>query len=268
MPRTRKSAHDETPPGAPPTDWRWLVQLALPLVAGAAVLAGLLWLGRLARERLRDREAHVIYFTDIECDPPPGLSRREFLDEVQYLAGLPDRLNLLEPDTNARIADGLAQHPWVRRVRRVEQLPPHRVHVDLEYRQAVLAVARPPRVVDADGVPLPASAGSDGLPLLRTNVAPPASPPGQPWPDVRVVAAAQVAALLHPHLDTLGLRGCSVAIDGGVVTLSTARTRVVWGLPPGHEREGEASAAMKLDRLRAAGRLDDKEYDLRQAQPR
>ena len=98
---------------------------------------------------------------------------------------------------------------------------------------------------------------------LGWKVKPPKAPPGHPWTDVRVVAAAQVAARLHPHLDALGLRGCAVEIDQGDITLFAAGARILWGRPPGHERDDEAGAAEKLDRLLTAGRLDGKEYDLR-----
>ena len=179
MARTRKEPPPPAAPDAPPAEqppspspgrgaWRkWLVQLVLPLAAGAGLFVGLIVLGGRAREELRQEGEHTLAFADVECDPPAGLSRQAFLEEVQYLANLPDRFNLLDPDINVRIAEGLSAHPWVAEVKRVEQLPADRVRVELGYRVPVLAVARNGRAVDRDGVLLPASARMKGLPVLR-----------------------------------------------------------------------------------------------------
>jgi hypothetical protein len=242
--------------------WPWLVQFLLPLLCGAGLLGGLLWAGHLARERLRRGGEHAFAFTDVECDPPPGLSRREFLGEAQYLARLPDRLNRHDADTPGRVADALELHPWVARVDRVERLPDGRLRAALAYRVPVLAVAEPARAVDRAGTLLPVAARRDGLPMLTDRVPPP-GPPGRPWPDARVKAAARVTHLLGPHLQELGLAGCTVEVRDGQLTLRTAKARVLWGSAPGQEKDGEAGAREKVERLRAAPRLDGQEHDLR-----
>ena len=96
MARSRKVENEpqevfpiDAPPGRAAR--KWLVQFLLPLLLGAGLLGGLLLAGHLARERLRQRGEGALAFTDVECDPPPGLSRREFLEEAQYLARLPER---------------------------------------------------------------------------------------------------------------------------------------------------------------------------------
>src|SRR5262245_55930273 len=99
---------------------RWLGQFVLPLLLGAGLLGGLLWAGRLARGHRRGRGGHSFAVADLECDPPPGLTRRQFLEEAQYLAGLPDRLDGVGADGPERLASALALHPWVARVARVE----------------------------------------------------------------------------------------------------------------------------------------------------
>jgi hypothetical protein len=250
MARTRKDSSADAPARGSP--WKWLVQLGLPVAAGAALVAGLLLLSRRARDDLVARGEHVVAFTDIECDPPPGLTRQEFLQEAQYLAGLEDRFDLLDADTTALLERGLAVHPWVARVRRVERLPEGGVRAEMEYRVPVLWVPQPGRAVDGDGVLLPVSAGRQGLPVLAGKVTPPAALPGQLWNDLSVRAAARVLALVRPHAAALALDGAAVEVDAGVVAVRTARARIVWGRPPGEEGPDEPDAQAKLARLLGA----------------
>jgi hypothetical protein len=241
----------------------WLVQLVLPLAAGAGLLAAALWLGAIVRERLRQAGGKVIAFTDIECDPPEGLTRVEFLEQTQYLANLPDQINLLDADIGTRIVEALLAHPLVAEVQRVEQLSAGGLRVQIEYRVAVLSVASPAGVVDRYGMLLPSSAQRKDLPVLRARVTFPMAGPGQPWGDETVKAAAAVAGLLHPHLEKLKLQRCSIELNKGDVVLRTAGTKVVWGRPPGRERPEEARAERKLQRLLERPELDGQEHDLR-----
>jgi hypothetical protein len=243
----------------------WLVQLVLPLSAGAALLAVVLLLGGVVRERLRQHGGKVIAFTEIECDPPEGLTREEFLQQVQYLANLPDEINLLDAETSTRIVDALLAHPLVAKVQRVEPLPAGRLRVQLVYRVAVLLVANPAGVVDRDGVLLPSSTQRKDLPVLRARVAYPMAGPGHPWGDETVKAAAAVAGLLHPHLQALRLQGCIIVVDKGDLVIRTASTKILWGRPPGRERPEEARAERKLQRLLERPELDGQEHDLRSA---
>jgi hypothetical protein len=166
-------------------------------VAGAVglFLAGLIVLGRLAREDLREQDRYTLAFADVACTPPPGLSRADFLDEVAYLANPPARLRLLEPGLAGRLAEAFARHPWVSQVERVEVVPPAQVRVQLRYRRPVLAVrvGGRVRVVDGRGVLLPRSAPADGLPVFEGK-APPCGPVGTPWGDPAVEAAARAAS--------------------------------------------------------------------------
>ena len=191
MPRPRKEPPAE-PPAPPPARGgaarRWLAQVLLPLAVGAGLLGGVIALGRYLTAQLGDAGGRTIAFADIECEAPPGTTRADFLGEAQYLAGLPDRLPALAPETRQRVFDALALHPWVLRVRRVEFPTPGAARAELEFRRPALAVP-PDRVVDGEGIVLPAGTSADGLPRLRgkcghrrrtrgrCGTIPPSSPP-------------------------------------------------------------------------------------------
>jgi hypothetical protein len=81
-----------------------------------------------------------------------------------------------------------------------------------------------------------------------------------------------VAGALQAHRDNLHL--AAVLTTGGEVTLTTLTgSRILWGRPPGKEKDGEASAPVKVERLlehcRKQGDLDHPngpcEHDVRPA---
>jgi hypothetical protein len=236
-------------------------------------LFGLVWLGKWTLGQIRGQDRYTFAFKDIECTPPPGLERNEFLDEVQYVAGLPDRLRLLEKDLSQQLAEAFARHPWVEKVEQVTVEPSRLVRVRLQYRTPVLAVMGKAkdggvliemrssmmgqknvmavaRAVDRHGVLLPVSASMEGLPALYNSVKLPAGPSGTPWGDSRVERAARTAAYLQPYQNRLHLEDFEVA-KGGLVLSTPPGVRVLWGRPPGAEGPGEASAFQKVDWLLA-----------------
>jgi hypothetical protein len=100
----------------------------------ALVLVGFLSLARLSRQQIRDWDRYTVLFGDIDCVPPEGQERREFLGEVQYLAGFPEHLRLLDERLPARLAEGFAKHPRVKRVISAEILPNRKIRIGLVYR--------------------------------------------------------------------------------------------------------------------------------------
>jgi hypothetical protein len=224
----------------------------LPLVAGLLLLSGVLVLGVLALQSLRGQPRYQIAFGDIECTPPPGVSREVFLGDVQFIAGFPDSACALDDGLPARLSAAFARHPWVEQVQGVEVVAPKRVRVRLAYRTAVLLVRAKgedaKRAVDRYGVRLPDAAVDSSLPLLIGEVERPTGEEGRPWGDDRVEAAARTAALLAPYQDRLHLQTFETAADGGL-TLSGSAGRVLWGRAPGSEPLGEAGAEEKLRRL-------------------
>lgn len=198
MPRRRKTEEPPAPEPVPaPRPWagRLVFTAAAVLLGASLFVAGLLVLGEHAQEQLRDRDRYTLPFAAVECVPPPPYqSRANFLEEVQYLARLPDRVRLLDPELGKQLADGFGQHPWVRRVERVEVMP-QSVRVRLAYRRPALAVeyGERVRVVDGEGILLPKAAPARGLPVFRGSVRGPAGPAGTRWGDAAIEEAARKA---------------------------------------------------------------------------
>jgi hypothetical protein len=252
----------------------WAVSGLTLATALVLFLVGVIVLGRVTREGVRDRGRYTTPFTEIVCPPPPAGSRAEFLAEVQYLADLPERLHVLDDNLARRLADAFAAHPWVRQVQRVEIVPPCQVRVRLGYRTAVLAVPwkGTVRAVDGQGVLLPANAATDGLPVLRGRAVGPAGAAGAVWSDPIVLAAARTAGLLQAHAGQIRLTTVE-ARDDGLALRTADGSRILWGRGPGEESAGEAPAARKCERLlehcAGHGGLDrpggPAEYDVRPA---
>ena len=174
---------------------RWLVKPLVLFLGVGFFLGGVIALGRLALDSLRLQGRCTVSVAEVGCASPPGMSRVDFLDEVQYLASLPGSLNLLDDGLAARLATAFARHPWVAEVQEVAVVPPRRVEVKLLYRRPALAVplAGRMRVVDGQGVLLPPSASRAGLPVYQGKAPAPAGPAGAVWGDVGVEAAAHAA---------------------------------------------------------------------------
>jgi hypothetical protein len=170
---------------------------ALAVLAAAGLfVTGLVVLGRQALARLYTQERYLFPFADVACVPPPHLKRPQFLDEVQYVSGMPDTLHLLDADLPRRLAEAFARHPWVERVEKVVIGPGRTVEVRLVPRKAVLGVrhAGKVRAVDRYGILLRGDAKVDGLPVYRGKARAPAGPAGTPWGDDAVEEAARRAA--------------------------------------------------------------------------
>jgi hypothetical protein len=248
-----------------------LLRFLVPVLAAGVLLAGLIVLGQWARDALRAQGRYTIRFIEIDCAPPPGEKREEFLSEVQYLGEQPQQVSVLDDDLAARLTQAFARHPWVEKVEGVEPVPPRTVRVRLTYRSPVLAVFSPPsamapdqrrarreaqpdhawipRVVDGHGVVLPPGRMSlDALPALKDDDIPPPAAAGAPWGDRRVEVAARTAAYLHPYQDRFHFSLFAVDDDGLVLSDRPAAV-VRWGHAPGDETDNEAPAARKLERM-------------------
>jgi hypothetical protein len=213
----------------PPRWLKWLLVTLVPLAAVGFFLHGLGLLGRWSRGQLRAHDRFQVAWTDIDCAPPASLSPAEFLSEVQYLAGQPDQLPVLEEDLPRTLAAAFSQHPWVEAVRRVEVLPGRKVRVELAYRVPILAVLynRHKRAVDAAGILLPVSAPTSELPVFGSLLSPHRGGPGTKWDDATLRSAARLVAFLRAS-DVPRFAQVESAANGLVLT-TPAGSRVFWG---------------------------------------
>jgi hypothetical protein len=175
---------------------RWSI---VKLLVGAALVvgfvAGLIVAGRWGLERIRGQDRYRISLAELDCPIPPGLSKSEFVDEVQYLARLPAELKLLDDNLPDLLRAAFAKHAWVEAVDKIEIEPPRQVTVRLRFRTPVLAVPWEGklRAVDGDGVLLPANAPAEELPRFDGKPKPPQGPAGMRWGDPAVEQAARQA---------------------------------------------------------------------------
>ena len=189
------------PPASRGARARPVVTAALTLGFAALVLFGLSAVGDEARRNIGPRNRYLVRFANIECPAPPGGTRETFLAEVRYASGAAPTFQALDPNLTGQLTAAFAAHPWVASVDAVSVEPPNAVTVALTFRKPVLAVPQRdgPRVVDARGLLLPASAPADNLPtLLNAPALPDTARAGLPWPSNIVTGAAPVAAEYKP----------------------------------------------------------------------
>ena len=86
-------------------------------------LGGLIWAGRWGLDHLRGNARFVVAFNEIECEPPVGMQKQDFLDEVRFISRLPERLDVLDDEVPQKLRDGFAKHHWVEKVDGVEITP-------------------------------------------------------------------------------------------------------------------------------------------------
>lgn len=213
----------------------WRALFALVLCAG--VIAGLIYAGHWTRLQLDARQQYDVALTDIDVPAPPGLTRAQFLSEVQYLGSLPDRISALDPGQILKLASAFAVHPWVEQVESVSLRSTDGPRARLRLRVPALAVGD--RVVDGRGVLLPAGTATSGLIAFRGTTSTPKNPAGAGWGEPIIEEAARFAAAMQPFHDVLGIESVE-SKDGGLIGMG--KITVVWG-PPG-DTEG------KIARLR------------------
>ncbi|MBM3996824.1 MAG: hypothetical protein FJ303_22120 [Planctomycetes bacterium] len=169
------------------------MQSLLLLSVVGLFLAGVIWAGRWGLDQLRGNPRYDITFGEIECETPVGMTKQDFLEEVQFVAHLPEKLNVLDEGLTKKLRDGFAKHRWVAQVDAVDVTPPKHVAVKLRFRVPVLAVKVGDglRAVDSNGVLLHTDAPTQGLPVFEGAAKPPPARAGVPWGDPKVEAAAR-----------------------------------------------------------------------------
>jgi hypothetical protein len=231
-----------------------VVGLALSLAAWRLMLS--------VKTYVHGLPAYQVAFRDIALDPTPPLWFRggapALLERVRLEAHAPEEISVLDADLKD-LANAFGRDPWVRSVRRVERLSPgsRRLVVHLEYRKPVArasAPQRPDQIVDQEGILLP----HDDIdfhrsgPLIRIwgELPPPALQSGDRW--VGVSGAIRLATFLQDRTE----HGESVLTQATILLNSEDHLFlqfpqwdafvVFWDHPPGEEKPGEPTFAVKL----------------------
>lgn len=120
-------------PSKPSRYRRVLLRCALVFLAAALAVGGIVALGDLARGPLGARDRYRFEFGTVECRVPAGLERSQFLAEVQYLSGIPERLSILDPNLSETLMLAFSRHPRVESVGEVRVASRTNVSVELKF---------------------------------------------------------------------------------------------------------------------------------------
>ena len=179
--------------------------------------------------------------------------------EALKAASLDRGLPLTDPELANRLARAFDTHPWVKRVVNVRLSHPAAAVVEVVCREpaAMVAVKGGLLAVDAESVVLPsndftAEAAAE-YPRLKGIESSPQGPEGARWGDPVVEEGATVASVIGPDWKSLGLVECRPVVQAGTrrwELIGPESQMIIFGSAPGHEREGEPSAAIKAAALR------------------
>lgn len=177
---------------------RRLAPALLAAGLGAALLAGIAWLGTIAGGRIGPRDRYQLPLDAIDCQPPAWVDAGTFWTEVRYLGELPDRFTTTDPDSVGRVRAAIAKHPWVEFVADDGYLTVGgRYPLTVGFRRPVLAVTPSGgsgfRSVDGNGILLPVHEPIPSQTKLIGERPAPTAAAGTPWDDPIVRRAAELA---------------------------------------------------------------------------
>jgi len=185
--------------------------------------------------------------------------RADVKAEALKAASLDRGLPLTDPELATRLARAFDTHPWVKRVVDVRLSHPAAAVVEVLCREpaAMVAVKGGLLAVDSESVVLPsddftAEAAAE-YPRLTGIESSPQGPEGARWGDPLVEEGAMVASVIGPDWKPLGLVECRPVVQAGTrrwELIGPESQTIIFGSAPGHEREGEPSAALKAAALR------------------
>lgn len=179
--------------------------------------------------------------------------------EALKAASLDRGLPLTDPELANRLARAFDTHPWVKRVLDVQLTHPAAAVVEVVCREpaAMVAVKGGLLAVDAESVVLPSidftAEVAAEYPRLVGIETSPQGPEGARWGDPVVEEGATIASVIGPDWKALGLLECRPIVDAGArrwELIGPESRKIIFGSAPGHEREGEPSAAVKAAALR------------------
>ena len=110
-------------------------RVLITAVTAALVVGGIVYFGSYLRDPPRVSLPHELSINQVECDPPPGLSREAFLTEVHYYGQLPEKLDARDANLPEKLKAAFAKHPKVERIEKVTIEPPNHVRVEVVWKR-------------------------------------------------------------------------------------------------------------------------------------
>ncbi|MEI6240398.1 MAG: hypothetical protein WCR51_08405 [Planctomycetia bacterium] len=260
VPQRRKPVVEPTPNGS--TVGAFLGRRRAGLGALAMVLAaavGIGWLWWRYGDAVGWAGDNLLEPARIEVRGVAPWVRADIKSEAIKAASLDRGLPLTDPELANRLARAFDTHPWVKRVIEVRLAHPPAAVVEIVCREpaAVVAVKGGLLAVDTEAFVLPSTDFSPETaaeyPRLTGIESSPQGPEGSRWGDVVVEEGAAVASVIGPDWQALGLVECKPVVEAGVRRwdlIGPEGKTIRFGSAPGHEREGEPSAALKAAALR------------------
>jgi hypothetical protein len=235
---------------------------AIAVLLAVGLIGALVW-SRFAPQ-VGSADDAVLHPDRIELRGKAPWVRADIRAEALRNSSLDHGLPLTDPELPNRLARAFDMHPWVRRVVRVELRHPAAATVEVQCREpaAMVSVAGGLLAVDAEGVVLPSAdftpEAAASYPRLAGIESSPQGPEGAVWGDPAVEEGAALAHVIQPEWRALGLSECRAGmVDAGDVErrvwefVGGDGTLYVFGAAPGREEGGEATAAVKVARLKA-----------------
>lgn len=187
------------PASRPPSVTGIAFKAGLTVAVAIALLSLLVWLGNRAGSAVANLPRYDVPVDGLVVTPPAGVDRTTFLNEVRALGGLPEMVSAVSEDTPPTLAKAFAKHPWVRDVVRVSVKSDRSIHIELSFREPVLAIPMigtpNMRLVDSSGILLPPAPVPPGLAELKLDHPRPATAAGQVVPDDVVKRAAELVTI-------------------------------------------------------------------------
>lgn len=230
---------------------------AIGIVLAASAAGALLW------ARLGDpvvwRDDAILRPEMVELRGVAPWVKSDIKAEALRTASLDGGVPVGDPELGNRLARAFDTHPWVKQVLSAKPRHPAAAVVEILCREpvAMVSVKGGLLAVDAEGVVLPsgdftAEAAAE-YPRITGIDSSPQGPEGSAWGDPAVEEGAAVAVVIGPEWRSLGLVECRSKLQG--VTrlwelVGPEGQKIFFGAAPGHERDGEPSAAEKIARLK------------------
>lgn len=269
----RKSTTKRKPKPKQSSMWGMLVwwvrpSRSIPVAAAIFVFFVVPVLGSLL-PKLTDRDEYQFPVSAVEVNEPHAWAPKTLLSDVFVDDGFPETVSLLDPELAQRVSQAFDKNPWVERVNSVTVSGQPSVRAFVKYREPVALIRQGDMYlpIDRNAVLLPAEdfslSDQDRLPIIE-NVHSKPNRPGERWPDVVVVAAAQLAEQLTPNQDLdkywrrFQLKSIVAPSPANQAPLlmeeirfelaTTTGSRILWGRPPGADHL-EPNVEQKIARL-------------------